>query len=322
MAHLKPLRIVFFGTTNFAMWHLHMLAHLSVHKIIAVFTQEIRSSKSFLFLYEITKKYSISLFQSRILSIADIVYIIKKIDVDLIIVASYGLILPQEILNIPRLGCINIHGSLLPRWRGPAPIQRALEYGDSITGITIIQMDLGIDTGDILHIMPCKIFPKDTSYTLSNRLVNIGSTMLFQVLDQFVLGTFTLIPQDPTYATYAHKLNKQEARINWNLSAIQLERCVRAFNPWPISYFQIKNDRIRIRVWDAEVSNQNVNNRFSLSSVLPGTILATDLTGIHVGTGSGILILTMLQIAGKKITPVRDILNAYQEWFKPNSVLE
>lgn len=322
MAHLKPLRIVFFGTTNFAMWHLHMLAHLSVHKIIAVFTQEIRSSKSFLFLYEITKKYSISLFQSRILSIADIVYIIKKIDMDLIIVASYGLILPQEILNIPRLGCINIHGSLLPRWRGPAPIQRALEYGDSITGITIIQMDLGIDTGDILHIMPCKIFPKDTSYTLSNRLVNIGSTMLFQVLDQLVLGTFTLIPQDPTYATYAHKLNKQEARINWNLSAIQLERCVRAFNPWPISYFQIKNDRIRIRVWDAEVSNQNINNRFSLSSVLPGTILATDLTGIHVSTGSGILILTMLQIAGKKITPVRDILNAYQEWFKPNSVLE
>ncbi|URJ31969.1 methionyl-tRNA formyltransferase [Blochmannia endosymbiont of Camponotus modoc] len=322
MAHLKPLRIAFFGTTSFAAWHLYTLAHLSMHQIIAVFTQETQVStcKSFLSLYKIAKKYNISLFQSRTLSIADIIYIVKKIDVDLIVVVSYGLILPQEILNIPRLGCINVHGSLLPRWRGPAPIQRALEYGDSITGITIIQMDLGIDTGDILHIMPCKIFPKDTSHTLSNRLMNIGSAMLFQVLDQFILGTSTLMPQNSTYATYAHKLNKQEARINWNLSAIQLERCIRAFNPWPISYFQIKNDRIR--VWDAEVSNQNINNYSSSASILPGTILATNPNGIHVGTGSGVLILTMLQISGKKITSARDILNAYKEWFKPNSVLE
>ncbi|URJ24643.1 methionyl-tRNA formyltransferase [Candidatus Blochmanniella camponoti] len=322
MAHLKSLRIAFFGTTSFAAWHLYTLTHFSTHQIIAVFTQEIQIStcKSFLSLYKIAKKYNISLFQSRTLSISDIIYIIKKIDVDLIVVVSYGLILPKEILNIPRLGCINVHGSLLPRWRGPAPIQRALEYGDSITGITIIQMDLGIDTGDILHITPCKIFPKDTSYTLSNRLVNIGSAMLSQVLDQFILGTSTLIPQDSTYATYAHKLNKQEARINWNLSAIQLERCIRAFNPWPISYFQIKNDRIR--VWDAEVSNQNINHYSSSASILPGTILTTNPNGIYVGTGSGILILTMLQISGKKITSVRDILNAHKEWFKPNSVLE
>ncbi|AGC03500.1 methionyl-tRNA formyltransferase [Candidatus Blochmanniella chromaiodes str. 640] len=322
MVHSKPLRIAFFGTTSFAAWHLHALAHLSTHQIIAVFTQEIQIStcKSFLSLHKIAKKYNISLFQSRTLSISDIIYIVKKINVDLIVVVSYGLILPQEILNIPRLGCINVHGSLLPRWRGPAPIQRALEYGDSITGITIIQMDLGIDTGDILHIMPCKIFPKDTSCTLSNRLVNIGSAMLSQVLDQFILGTSTLMPQDSTYATYAHKLNKQEARINWNLSAIQLERCIRAFNPWPISFFQIKNDRIR--VWDAEVSDQNINNHSSSTSILPGTILAAHPNGIYVSTGSGILILTMLQISGKKITSVRDLLNAYKEWFKPNSVLE
>ncbi|URJ32668.1 methionyl-tRNA formyltransferase [Blochmannia endosymbiont of Camponotus sp.] len=322
MVHSKSLRIAFFGTTSFAAWHLYTLAHLSTHQVIAVFTQEMQvpKCKSFLSLYKIAKKYNISLFQSRILSISDIIYIIKKIDVDLIVVVSYGLILPQEILNIPRLGCINVHGSLLPRWRGPAPIQRALEHGDFITGVTIIQMDSGIDTGDILHIMPCKIFPKDTSYTLSNKLMNIGSTMLSQVLDRFVLGTSTLIPQDASYATYAHKLNKQEARINWNLSAIQLERCVRAFNPWPISYFQIKNDRIR--VWDAEVSNQNINNYSSSSPILPGTILATNSNGIYVGTGAGILILTALQISGKKITSAHDILNAYKEWFRPNSVLE
>lgn len=322
MTHLKPLRIAFFGTTDFAAWHLYVLSHLSTHKIMAIFTQEIPLSKykSSLSLYKIAKKCNISLFQSRMLSISDMMYIIEKIDVDLIVVVSYGLILPREILNIPRLGCVNVHGSLLPRWRGPAPIQRAIEYGDSITGITIIKMDLGIDTGDILHISPCEIFPKDTSYTLSNKLANIGSTMLSQVLDQLVSGKFNLVPQESNYATYAYKLNKQEARINWNLPAIQLERCIRAFNPWPISYFQIKNNRIR--VWNAEINHQNINNYWS-SPVLPGTILTTDPNGIYVSTGSGILVLTMLQISGKKITSVRDILNAsYKEWFRPGSVLE
>ncbi|WP_159714516.1 methionyl-tRNA formyltransferase [Blochmannia endosymbiont of Camponotus nipponensis] len=321
MKNLKSLRIAFFGTSDFAAWHLYVLIHLSTHDIVAIFTQETQSSKykNSLSLHEIAKKYSISLFQSSILSISDIVRIIEKFDVDLIVVVSYGFILPKEILDIPRLGCINVHGSLLPRWRGPAPIQRALEYGDFITGITIIQMDVGIDTGDILHMLPCRIFPKDTTYTLSKRLANIGSTMLLEVLDQFILNTYTLIPQVSTYSTYAYKLNKKEARINWKLPAIQLERCIRAFNPWPISYFQIKH--YRIRVWEAEVSSQKATN-YSSSPVLPGTILTINTRGIYVSTGSGILILTMLQISGKKRTLTRDFLNAHKTWFIPNSILE
>ncbi|URJ30951.1 methionyl-tRNA formyltransferase [Blochmannia endosymbiont of Camponotus sp.] len=324
MKHTKSLRIAFFGTANFAAWHLYTLVCFSIHQIIAIFTQEIQVSKhrSFLSLHDIAEKHNIALFKSSFLSISEIIYIIKKLNVDLIVVVSYGLILPEEILNIPRLGCINVHGSLLPRWRGPAPIQRALEYGDVITGVTIIRMDLGIDTGDIFHIMPCNILPKDTSYTLSDRLAKMGSTMLLQVLDQLILETYTLIPQDSTYATYAHKLTKQEARIDWKLSAIQLERCVRAFNPWPISYFLLK-DR-RIRVWSAEVGNRNTMDHcyHSFASMLPGTILSINPYGIHVVTGSGVLILTMLQISGKKRTLICDLLNAYKEWFMPNAVLE
>lgn len=325
MGHMKSLRIAFFGTTNFAVQHLHALVYFSIHQIIAIFTQEIQVSKrkSFSSLHDIAKKHGISLFQSSFLSISEIIHIVKKLNVDLIVVVSYGLILPKEILGIPRLGCINVHGSLLPRWRGPAPIQRALQYGDDITGITIIRMDLGIDTGDIFHIMPCNILAKDTSYTLSNRLAKMGSTMLLQVLDQIVSGTYTLISQDATCAastTYAHKLTKQEARIDWKLSAIQIERCVRAFNPWPISYFLVRN--CRVRVWDSEVSNRNtVGCRHQLLSY-PGTILSINPYGIHVVTGSGVLILTMLQIAGKKRVLIRDILNAYKTWFMPNSILE
>ncbi|WHL24891.1 MAG: methionyl-tRNA formyltransferase [Candidatus Blochmannia vicinus] len=324
MEHIKSLRIAFFGTTNFAVWHLYTLVYFSIHQIIAIFTQEIQVSKrrSFLSLHDMAEKHNISLFQSNFLSISEMIHIVKKLNVDLIVVVSYGLILPEEILNIPRLGCINVHGSLLPRWRGPAPIQRALEYGDNITGITIIRMDLGIDTGDILHMMPCNILPKDTSYTLSNRLAKMGSSMLLKVLDQIILGTYTLIPQDSTYATYAHKLTKQEARIDWKLSANQLERCVRAFNPWPISYFLVKN--CRIRVWSSEIGNRNTVDycHHSSSSLLPGTILSINPYGIYVVTGSGILILTMLQMSGKKRTLIRDILNAYKEWFIPNSMLE
>ncbi|URJ30755.1 methionyl-tRNA formyltransferase [Candidatus Blochmannia vicinus (nom. nud.)] len=324
MKHIKSLRIAFFGTTNFAAWHLYTLVYFSVHQVIAIFTQEKQASKnkSFLSLYDIAEKHNIAFFQSSFLSISEIIYIIKKLNVDLIIVVSYGLILPEEILNIPRLGCINVHGSLLPRWRGPAPIQRALEYGDVVTGITIIRMDSGIDTGDIFHVMPCNILPKDTSYTLSNRLAKMGSIMLLQVLDQLILETYTLTPQDLTHATYAHKLTKQEARIDWKLSAIQLERCIRAFNPWPISYFLIKN--CRIRVWGAEVGDRNTMDHchYSLASILPGTILSINPYGIYVVTGSGVLILTMLQISGKKKTLIHDLLNAYKEWFIPNSILE
>ncbi|URJ25292.1 methionyl-tRNA formyltransferase [Candidatus Blochmannia ocreatus (nom. nud.)] len=325
------LRIVFFGTAVFAAKHLYALVNFSGCKITAVFTQRQKiSSKEQLFpsLYKITQQYSIPFFESNDLSVFDILSIIKKDIVDLIVVVSYGLILPQAILNIPKLGCINVHGSLLPRWRGPAPIQRALEYGDKITGVTIIQMDAGIDTGNILRTEFCKILPTDTTYTLSNKLASLGSSLLLKVIADLVLGVCKPTVQNTNLVTYAYKICKQEARIHWVFPAIQLDRYIRAFNPWPVSYFYVKN--FCIRVWSAEIYNQQqkkfpflfqCKSETFFNQKLPGTILEVSSNGINVLTGSGILKLTVLQISGKKKLPVRDILNAYKSWFIPGSIL-
>lgn len=324
---LKTLRIAFFGTKSFAAYHLYKLIFCSAHKIVAVFTQEIQISnqKTLLSCYKISQACNLSLFQSRNLSMSKIADTVKKLAVDIIVVVSYGLILPQKILNIPKFGCINVHGSLLPRWRGPAPIQRALEHGDRTTGISIIKMNPGVDTGNILYKIPCAILPTDTTYTLSKKLAYIGANSLLLIIDKIILGTNKSIPQNPLHATYAHKLNKQETRINWNYSAKKIEQQIRAFNPWPGSYFQIKTTRIK--VWNATVKiddnyyYQNIIQNHK-STVIPGLILQSNTSGIYVVTGSGILILTVLQISGKKKSSVKDILNAYHRWFIPNSILE
>ncbi|CAD83733.1 methionyl-tRNA formyltransferase [Candidatus Blochmanniella floridana] len=319
--HLKGLRIAFFGTSDFAAYHLFVLIHCSIHKIVAIFTQEsikIKQKSSILSIHTISQINNILLFQSYFLSQSQINHIIKNLNIDIIIVVSYGVILSQEILHIPKLGCINIHGSLLPRWRGPAPIQRALEHGDTMTGISIIQMNSNIDTGDILHSTPCKISPKDTSYTLSKKLACIGSIALLKTIEKIILGTCKNIPQDTSNITYAYKLNKKEAHINWNKSAIEIERRIRAFNPWPVSYFKIKNQYIR--VWNAEI-NKNSINTDQYNDFQPGTILKTHPNGIYVITGSGIIILTVLQISGKKKIHVKDLMNAYSSLFTMHSVL-
>lgn len=323
MSQLKLPRIVFFGTTNFAAQHLHTLIRSRSYQIVAIFTQLIKkefNSNHYFSINKIAKKYNLLLFQYSTLTLIDIINIIKTLNVDLIVVVSCGLILTQEILNIPKLGCINVHGSLLPRWRGPAPIQRALEYGDSITGISILKMDKGIDTGHILKTATCNILPKDTTDTLSEKLAHIGSITLLHVLKEITSGdTYKVIPQNETCATYAHKLTKKEARINWKKSAHQIERSIRAFNPWPICFFSIKN--IFIRVWSAEINNKKIK-KFLTSMLEPGTILTANPYGIYIITGDGVLILKTLQIPGKKKTSVKDILNSKKEWFTPYSILE
>lgn len=321
---LQALRIAFFGTTNFAAYHLYILRYGSLHKIVAVFTQEkqLLHQKSFWSVINIATACNLNLFLSYKILMTKIIHILKALRIDIIIVASYGLILPNKILIIPRFGCINIHGSLLPRWRGAAPIQRSIAHGDEITGISIIQMDVGIDTGNILYTKTCKISSTDNSHTLSQKLAQIGSLGLLQTIDKIILGTYHSIVQNASYATYAYKINKQEARINWTLSAIELERQIRAFNPWPVSYFYIYQQRIR--VWTATIMNQqhknNSNNK--LTAFPPGMIIKTDISGIYVATGSGFLILITIQMPGKKKISVIDILNAYSNWFKPNLILQ
>lgn len=317
---LQALRIAFFGSKNFAAYHLYMLLCCSIHKVVAVFTQEIKYSfqKKEWSIFKITTAYKLNIFQSHRLLKSDIIFILKKLNVDIIVVVSYGLIFPQEILTIPKFGCINVHGSLLPRWRGPAPIPRSIEHGDSITGISIIQMDPGVDTGNILYYKTCKISSTDTSDILTKKLARIGAVGLLQTIEKIILGIQQVIPQNTTYITYASKLHKKEARINWNSSAEELERRIRAFNSWPVSYFYVFTKRIR--VWNAHVDIENIKENKS-SAFFPGLILKANTSGIYVATGYGILVLTKLQISGKKKSHVKDILNAYQKLFKPNSIL-
>lgn len=323
MFQFKLLRIIFFGTTNFAAQHLHALIHSYVYQVMVIFTQSKQNTqKNPIFSIEnIAKKYNLLLLQYSDLNFSDIIHMIKILNIDLIIIVSCGLILPQEILNVPKLGCINVHGSLLPRWRGSAPIQRAIEHGDSITGISIIKIDSGIDTGNLLHTETCNISPQDTTNTLSIKLSRIGSIALLHTLREISLGTYKLIPQNTSYVTYAKKITKKEAHINWEKSAQQLERCIRAFNPWPICFFVIKNNFI-IRVWHAKIHNQKIKNYPYSSTLTPGTILTANQHGIYVITGNGILILTTLQIPGKKVTLVKDILNSKKSWFRPYSILK
>ncbi|MDU7866520.1 MAG: methionyl-tRNA formyltransferase, partial [Pantoea sp.] len=214
--------------------------------------------------------------------------------------------------DMPRLGCINVHGSLLPRWRGAAPIQRALWAGDSETGITIMQMDVGLDTGDMLHKLTCPITAQDTSATLYDKLAQLGPQGLLDTLS--LLASQQAVPekQDDSLANYAEKLSKEEARLDWTLPAEQLERCIRAFNPWPMSFFTV--DDQPVKVWQASVLPHSDHQ--------PGEIIRADKHGIQVATAQGVLNLLQLQPAGKKPMSAQDLLNSRREWFEAGTLLD
>jgi methionyl-tRNA formyltransferase len=238
--------------------------------------------------------------------------LVANLNADVMVVVAYGLILPKAVLAMPRLGCINVHGSLLPRWRGAAPIQRSLWAGDAETGVTIMQMDVGLDTGDMLFKLACPITEEDTSATLYDKLAELGPQGLIATLQQLAQGTAQPQVQDEAQATYAEKLNKEEARLDWSLSAAQLERCIRAFNPWPMSWFAV--DEQPVKVWKASVIPSKPTDK-------PGTIVEVSKAGIQVATADGILNLESLQPAGKKAMSAQDLLNSRREWFVPGNHL-
>lgn len=238
---------------------------------------------------------------------------IKEYAADLMIVLAYGLILPQTVLDIPKLGCINIHASILPRWRGAGPIQHAILAGDHETGITIMQMDAGMDTGDMLATYPCKISDTDTSADLLQKLTTLAQTAILDSLSKLQAGNLQRIKQDDALATYAHKIDKQQAQIDWDKPAIEIDRTIRAYNPWPVAFTHFGSDTIR--VWKAEViAGQQ-------SSAAPGTIIIVDKQGIQVNTGNGVIRLLTLQFPGKKPLPVNDICHAHPE-IKPGARLD
>lgn len=310
------LRIIFAGTPDFAARHLDALLS-SGHKVVGVFTQPDRPAGRGKKLMPspvkvLAEEHGLPVFQPASLRPQENQQLVADLNADVMVVVAYGLILPKAVLDMPRLGCINVHGSLLPRWRGAAPIQRSLWAGDADTGVTIMQMDVGLDTGDMLYKLYCPITAEDTSATLYDKLAELGPKGLIDTLQQLADNHTQPEVQDEALVTYAEKLSKEEARLDWSLSAAQLERCIRAFNPWPMSWLEI--DGQPVKVWQASVIDGQAN-------AAPGTIIEASKQGIQVATVEGILNLESLQPAGKKAMSAQDLLNSRREWFTPGNSL-
>ena len=304
-------RIVFAGTPEIARSVLKTLIH-SEHEVIACLTKPDKpSGRGRKKLPNLVKMFALSnkipVYEPITLHSDSFKLALKKMEPSILIVIAYGLILPKDILMIPRYGCINVHASLLPKWRGASPIQHSILAGDNRSGITIIQMDTGLDTGDILNQEPCVISPKATCRHLYERLSNLGSKVLLETLDKLTKGSIIPKPQDDKLASYATKIQKKDGYLNWHHSSIVLERQIRAFNPWPIAFTYL--DTTTIRIFEAI----SLSNEFKKK---PGTILSASKSGLLIATGNGNLNITKLQFPNKKPMLIHAILNSKKELFK------
>ncbi len=308
---MHNLRIIFAGTPDFAAQHLRALIDADLN-VVAVYTQPDRPSGRGNKLTPspvkvLAEQYQLPVLQPANLRDTDAQQQLQTLHADLMIVVAYGLLLPKAVLDAPRLGCINVHGSLLPRWRGAAPIQRAIWAGDTESGVTIMQMDEGLDTGAMLFKASCPIGPSDTSASMYSKLAVLGPQALLTTLAQLATGSLSGQVQDNALANYAQKLSKEEARLDWQQSALQLERSIRAFNPWPVSYFVVAEQNIK--VWAATALSEE-------HPVTPGTLVRADKNGIDVATAQGTLRLLTLQPPGKKAMQAHELLNSRREWFQ------
>ncbi|NQD93866.1 methionyl-tRNA formyltransferase [Pseudomonas sp. CrR25] len=310
----EALRIVFAGTPDFAAEHLKTLLD-TPHQIIAVYTQPDRPAGRGQKLApspvkQLATQHGIPVYQPPSLRDPAAQAELAALAPDLMVVVAYGLILPQTVLDIPRLGCINSHASLLPRWRGAAPIQRAIEAGDRESGVTVMQMEAGLDTGPMLLKVHTPIDADDSGGSLHDRLAALGPSAVVAAIAGLAAGTLLGEVQDDGLATYAHKLNKDEARLEWTRPARELERLIRAFNPWPICHSTLNGAAIKVHA--AEVGE---------GSGAPGCILAADKSGLTVACGEGALRLTRLQLPGGKALAFSELYNSRREQFAVGTVL-
>ncbi len=298
------MNVIFAGTPQFAADALAALVER--HHIVAVLTQPDRPSGRGMHLTpgpvkQIAMQHGLPVLQPATLKNEEIQQSIARLDADVMVVAAYGLILPKAVLRLPRLGCLNIHASLLPRWRGAAPIQRAILAGDAETGITIMQMDEGLDTGDMLLKKACLIEASDTSQSLHDKLAELGAQAIAEALWELERGNLHPEQQNGEQATYAAKLTKVEAKLDWNEDATQLERAVRGYFPFPTAYALFGETPIKIL-------------RARLGSgkkTAAGTIIEVDKERIHVACGKGVLELEMLQKPGGKALPAGQFVQSF-----------
>jgi methionyl-tRNA formyltransferase len=299
------LKIIFAGTPPFAAHALETLLANQV-EVVAVLTQPDRPAGRGLQMVpspvkQIALQYGIPVLQPQTLKSAEAQQQLANIPADVMVVAAYGLILPSAVLTMPRFGCLNIHASLLPRWRGAAPIQRAILAGDTETGVTIMQMDEGLDTGAVLLKKSCPISPLDTAHSLHDKLANLGAEAIIETLGELQQGKLVSQLQDPALATYAQKINKTEAKLDWNKSAMELEREVRAYNPVPVAFTSLNGTTLK--VWQASTSDESGDE--------PGVVMEVNKHGIRVACAQGSLNLEVLQRPSGKALPVSQFIQGF-----------
>jgi len=313
------LRIVFAGTPEFAAKHLYALIFEdSTHEVVAVYTQPDRPSGRGKKMTSspvkiLAEKTNLPLHQPENFKSDADKETLSSYSPDLIIVVAYGLILPIDILNIPRYGCINVHASLLPRWRGAAPIQRAIEAGDDETGITMMQMDVGLDTGDILSTIKCNIESNETGGSLEAKLSKIGPAKLIHTLEKVEQRTLTQTKQNHDQCTYAKKIDKEEMLIDWYKPADLLFKKILAFNPYQVTHTYLNG--IRIKIWSVKLSSDK-------KKFMPGTIIDVGNEGILVSAGVGSILLTELQLPGKRRLKVSELLRSKSKLFSPGNTFK
>ncbi len=300
------LRIAYAGTPAFAVPALDAL-HGRGHAIVAVYTQPDRpagrgQSVASSPVKQRALELGLPVEQPATLRSPEAVERLRGLDADLMVVAAYGLILPREVLEVPRLGCWNIHASVLPRWRGAAPIQRAIIAGDTETGVTIMQMDAGLDTGPMLLVKKLEIGERETAGDLHDRLAPLGAQALIEALEERQGGRLTPRQQPAEGANYAPKIRKDESLIDWSLPAIAIDRQVRAFNPWPVA--ETRWEGRQLRVWSAEPVVRT-------GDAAPGQVLEATDGRIVVAAGAGALKLTRVQLAGRRAVTAAEFLNAH-----------
>ncbi|MGY2461041.1 methionyl-tRNA formyltransferase [Vreelandella sulfidaeris] len=306
---MSRLRVVFAGTPEFAASSLATLLE-SQHEVVAVYTQPDRPAGRGRKLSpspvkQLALEHGLPVYQPQTLKAPAEQAELAALNADIMVVVAYGLLLPQAVLDIPRLGCVNVHASLLPRWRGAAPIQRAIEAGDSVSGVTIMQMDAGLDTGAMLSEVRTPITPRTTGGDLHDRLAIQGANALINTLDALATDSVHATPQPDAGVTYAAKLSKAEAELDFHQPAQQLANKIRAFNPWPVAWCALGDDRLRLLMANAEEGEQ--------PPCEPGTLLkhGDDHLRIACGeNGSEVLCVTSAQLPGGKAMAVRDLLNA------------